>query len=244
MSADLTHADHWVFDLDNTLYPAECDLFAQIDVRMTEFVSNALSLPSEEARRVQKQYYADHGTTLNGLMTVHGLDPAPFLEYVHDLDLSPVPLLIDLRHAIEALPGRKYVFTNGSRGHADRVVEKLGLTGAFDDHFGIEDTGYAPKPRIEAFDRFHERYGIDPEVAVMFEDMPRNLKTAHDLGYTTVLVHSDKDWSHEPENARPAGANHAADHIHYLTDCLTSFLKAARTAKPSKADQKHQERPK
>ncbi len=236
MSADLRHVDYWVFDLDNTLYPAECDLFAQIDARMTEFVSGALSLPALEARKVQKQYYAEHGTTLNGLMSVHGLDPAPFLEYVHDIDLTPIPTLLELRKAIEVLPGKKYVFTNGSRGHADRVVEKLGLTGSFDDHFGIEDTGYHPKPRQIAFDKFHDRFGIEPTSSVMFEDLPRNLKTAHDLGYTTVLVHSDKDWSHEPEEARPAGANHAADHIHYLTDCLTTFLKAAQTANPANKD--------
>lgn len=236
MSADLKHIDHWVFDLDNTLYPAECDLFAQIDQRMTEFVSRTLALPADEARRVQKKYYADHGTTLNGLMKMHDMHPADFLEYVHDIDLSPVPHLADLRTAIDVLPGKKYVFTNGSRGHADRVVEKLGLTGVFDDHFGIEDTDYKPKPEAEAFDRFHSRYGIDPAISVMFEDMPRNLKTAHDLGYTTVLVHSDKDWSHEPETARPAGANHTADHIHYLTDCLTTFLKTAQTANLSKSE--------
>ena len=236
MSADLTHVDHWVFDLDNTLYPAECDLFAQIDVRMTEFVAKALDLPKEDARRIQKQYYAEDGTTLNGLMAMHKLDPGPFLDYVHDIDLTPIPLMEGLKGAIEALPGKKYVFTNGSRGHADRVVEKLGLTGLFHDHFGIENTAYQPKPSRTAFDRFHETHEIDPYASVMFEDLSRNLKTAHELGYTTVLVHSDKDWSHEPAEARPAGANHAADHIHYLTDCLTSFLKAAQTANPAKTD--------
>lgn len=229
MSADLARIDHWVFDLDNTLYPAECDLFAQIDVRMTAFVAEALSLPLDRARQLQKQYYADHGTTLNGLMKQHGLDPAPFLEYVHDIDLSVVPTLADLRKAIDNLPGKKFVFTNGSRGHADRVVEKLGLTGAFDGHFAIEDTSYLPKPQKPAFDAFHNAFGIDPVDAVMFEDMPRNLKTAHDMGYTTVLVHSDKDWSHEPEGARPASSKCGDDHIHYLTDCLTTFLKTAQT---------------
>ena len=232
MTADLTHVEHWVFDLDNTLYPAECDLFAQIDYKMTAFVSEMLSLPPVEARRIQKQYYAEHGTTLNGLMTVHGLDPAHFLEYVHDIDLTPVPFLAGLRTAIDALPGEKYVFTNGSRGHADRVVEKLGLTGAFDAHFAIEDTQYEPKPRKIAFDRFHDRFGIDPKTSVMFEDLSRNLKAAHSLGYTTVLVHSDKDWSHEPEGARPGGAGDQDDHIHFLTDCLTTFLKTARKAVP------------
>ena len=80
----------WVFDLDNTLYPAECDLFAQIDVRMSEYVARALSIDVEAARITQKQYLVEHGTTLNGLMTVNGLDPGPYLDYVHDIDLSPV----------------------------------------------------------------------------------------------------------------------------------------------------------
>ncbi|OUY01020.1 MAG: pyrimidine 5'-nucleotidase [Hyphomonadaceae bacterium TMED5] len=228
MSADLKHADQWVFDLDNTLYPAECDLFAQIDVRMTQFVSQALKLPEDEARRLQKQYYAEHGTTLNGMMQIHGVDPAPYLDFVHDIDLTPIPELLDLRDAVRDLPGRKYIFTNGSKKHADRVVTKLGLDGLFDGYFGIEDAGYEPKPRRSAFDKLHARFDIKPQSAVMFEDLSRNLKTAHDLGYTTVLVHSDKDWSHEPEGARPAGAGDAADHIHHLTDCLTTFLKTAQ----------------
>lgn len=232
MSADLSHANQWVFDLDNTLYPAECDLFAQIDVRMTRFVADTLKLPDDEARRLQKKYYAEHGTTLNGMMSVHGIDPMPYLDFVHDIDLTPIPELKELRSAIQDLPGRKIVFTNGSQKHADRVVEKLGLTGVFDGYFGIEDAGFLPKPERVAFDRMHERFSITPDEAVMFEDLPRNLKTAYDMGYTTVLVHSEKDWSHEPEGARPAGAHDAADHIHHLTDCLTTFLKAAKTSKP------------
>ena len=229
MSADLSHVDYWVFDLDNTLYPAECDLFAQIDQRMTSFVAEYLSLSRDDARKIQKEYYATHGTTLNGLMLNHNMDPADFLHFVHDIDLAVVPELLDLRKAIENLPGKSFVFTNGSRGHADRVVEKLGLTGAFEGHFGIEDADYLPKPNQPAFDRFHNQFGIEPKSSIMFEDLPRNLKTAHDMGYTTVLVHSEKDWSHEPENARPAAKNDDAEYIHYLTDCITSFLKAAET---------------
>lgn len=232
MSADLRHVKHWVFDLDNTLYPAECDLFAQIDVRLNQFVADTLSLPLDEARIIQKKYYAEHGTTLNGLMDLHNLDPGPFLDYVHDIDLSPIPPMEGLVTAIAALPGTKYVFTNGSRGHADRVVEKMGLTGLFDGHFGIEDAGYHPKPRRIAFDRLHDMFAINPTDAVMFEDLSRNLKTAHDFGYTTVLVHSEKDWSHEPVSARPASSGNTDDHIHFLTDCLTTFLSTARKAVP------------
>ena len=173
MSADLTHVDQWVFDLDNTLYPAECDLFAEIDARMTRFVADALSLPLNDAMALQKQYYVDHGTTLKGLMSIHGLEPGPFLDYVHDIDLSAIEATEQLHKAIADLPGRKYVFTNGSRGHADRVVERLGLTSLFDGHFGIEDAGYQPKPARFAFERLHDTFDIDPGRAVMFEDMSR-----------------------------------------------------------------------
>lgn len=215
----------WVFDLDNTLYPAACDLFAEIDTRMTEFVAQALSLDTPAARALQKRYYAEHGTTLNGLMTVHGLEPDAFLDYVHDIDLSPVPHAPELRAAIEALPGRKFVYTNGSRGHAARVTEKMGLSGLFHGIHAIEDSRFTPKPKPEAFHAFTDRFGIDAQDGVFFEDLDRNLVTPHAMGFATVLVHSDKDWSHEPEHARPAKAgDDRAEHIHYETGDLTAFL--------------------
>ncbi|MEO0982520.1 MAG: pyrimidine 5'-nucleotidase [Pseudomonadota bacterium] len=225
MGARLKGAEDWVFDLDNTLYPAACDLFAQIDARMTDFVAKLLSVPPDEARAVQKKYYADHGTTLNGLMRNHGLQPADFLDYVHSIDLSVLPASPALKAAIERLPGRKFVFTNGSRGHAERVTAALGLEASFDGLFGIEDANYEPKPRRAAFDRFAARHKVAPARAVFFEDLSRNLETAHAAGYTTVLVHSEKDWSHEPAGARPAGpGDDFGDHVHYVTDDLTRFL--------------------
>ncbi|MEM9055778.1 MAG: HAD family hydrolase, partial [Pseudomonadota bacterium] len=128
----LKHRDIWVFDLDNTLYPAECDLFAEIDKRMTDFIARFLRLDRIEARKVQKQYYAEHGTTLNGLMSLHGMDPADFLAHVHEIDLSPLPRTPDLASALKDLPGQKYIYTNGSRRHAERVTDYMGLSGIFD----------------------------------------------------------------------------------------------------------------
>lgn len=228
----LDHIQDWVFDLDNTLYPAECDLFAEIDVRMTRFVSNMLKLDWDEARRLQKQYYAQYGTTLSGLMVVHGLDPAEFLNYVHEIDLSPLPDLPDLRASLEALPGRKFIYTNGSRRHAERVTEKMGLAHLFHDSFGIEEADYRPKPKSEAYEAFCQLHQVTPESAIFFEDLARNLKPAKSLGFTTVLVHSDKDWSHEPIEARPAGAGDAfgddgPQHIDYVTGDLAGFLGSA-----------------
>ncbi|HPE48080.1 MAG TPA: pyrimidine 5'-nucleotidase [Hyphomonas sp.] len=227
------HVDHWVFDLDNTLYPAECDLFAQIDVRMTDFVSRALGLGPAEARRVQKHYYATYGTTLAGLMHVNRIEPAEFLAHVHDIDLSPLPDLPALRAAIEALPGRKFVYTNGSRRHAERVTEKMRLDHLFDGSFGIEDGNYTPKPKQGSYDAFCELHAVEPKRAVFFEDLARNLLPAKDMGFTTVLVHSEKDWSHEPIEARPATLedilkDDGPDHIDYVTGDLAAFLEAAR----------------
>ncbi|MEO1027609.1 MAG: pyrimidine 5'-nucleotidase [Pseudomonadota bacterium] len=227
MPQELRQHQEWVFDLDNTLYPASFDLFAQIDVRMTEFVASTLSLSKEAARKIQKQYYAEYGTTLAGLMKEHNLKPNAFLDYVHDIDHSPLPSCDVFRARIEALPGRKFVFTNGSRGHAEGVTESMGLAGVFDGMFGIEDTGFQPKPSPAAFDRFTTTFDIDPVRAVFFEDLSRNLAPAKSIGFTTVLVHSDKDWSHEPADARPAGAQDGLDdHVDYATDDLQGFLES------------------
>ena len=226
----LLNRDTWVFDLDNTLYPAECDLFAEIDQRMTDFVARFLHLPRDEARATQKRYYAEHGTTLNGLMTLHGMDPLEFLAHVHEIDLSPLPTSPDLASAISALPGKKYVYTNGSRRHAARVTEYMGLAHVFDGHFAIEDSQYTPKPAQSSYDAFCERFGISPQSAVFFEDLSRNLAPAHAMGFATVMVHSEKDWSHEPEAIRPAGiGDDQPGHIDYVTGNLTQFLQALRS---------------
>jgi len=222
---DLAHVSEWVFDLDNTLYPAACDLFAQIDVRMTEFVANYLNLSDEEAHALQKFYYAEHGTTLNGLMLNNGLEPTEFLDYVHDIDLTPVLHSEELAAAITALPGRKIVYTNGSRGHAERVTKKLGLEGLFDGMFGIEDSGFKPKPQQDSFDSFIAAHMVEPKRAAFFEDLARNLVPAFNMGFTTILVRSDHDWSHEPEAIRPAGnGDDQPAFVDYVTDDLTAFL--------------------
>lgn len=221
----LKSRDVWVFDLDNTLYPAECDLFAEIDQRMTDFVARFLRLERTEARAVQKQYYAEHGTTLNGLMSLHGMDPADFLAHVHEIDLTPLPQSPDLRAALDALPGKKYVYTNGSRRHAERVTDYMGLADLFDGSFAIEDSNYTPKPNQSSYDAFLDRFALDPNRAVFFEDLARNLAPAHAMGFSTVLVHSEKDWSHEPESARPAASgDDRPAHIDYVTGNLTAFL--------------------
>jgi putative hydrolase of the HAD superfamily len=213
----------WIFDLDNTLYPAECNLFAQVDQRMGEFISRYLGVPFEYARHLQKTYYRQFGTTLSGLMQVHHLDPQPFLDYVHDLDLSVVREHPELAAAIQRLPGRKLIFTNGSRGHAERVAGKLGVLHLFEGIFDICDSEFVPKPNPACYDKFLKAHGVEAGVSAMFEDMPHNLEAPHVLGMTTVLVRSDCNHDH-PVQQMIRGWVEPPAHVHHMTHDLTAFL--------------------
>jgi putative hydrolase of the HAD superfamily len=214
----------WIFDLDNTLYPARCNLFAEVDMRMGAFIAQYLGVPLPYARHLQKSYYRQFGTTLSGLMQVHKLNPQPFLDYVHDIDLSPVPEAPELAAAIAALPGRKLIFTNGSRRHAERVAEKLGVLHLFEDICDIAACGFVAKPEPDAFNRMVNRHGVEPQLAAMFEDLPHNLEAPHALGTTTVLVHSE--YPDHPVQLQMRTWTELPAHIHYTTDDLTGFLAA------------------
>ncbi|MEE9347319.1 MAG: pyrimidine 5'-nucleotidase [Robiginitomaculum sp.] len=213
----------WIFDLDNTLYRADVAFFSQIDRKMTQFISRYLALGHDEARLLQKQYLVEYGTSLSGLMAVNGMDPAEFLDFVHDVDVSMLAPNPDLRRAIDALPGRKFIYTNGSRGHAKNVATHLNLFDLFDGSFGIEDSHYTPKPKRAAYDMFCESYNIEPRRAMFFEDSARNLLAPHAMGMATLLVTSDMDWGHEPEAVRPQ-AQSAEPHIDVVTSDLTRWL--------------------
>jgi len=203
------HIRTWVFDLDNTLYPSSARLFDQIEVKMTGWVMQSLGVARDEANRLRLQYWQQYGTTLAGLMAEHGADPGPYLNEVHDIDLSglaPDPVLAD---AVRTLPGRRIVYTNGSASYAERVVDARGLSGIFDAVYGVEQAGFRPKPERAAFEQVMAADGSVPERAAMFEDDARNLAAPHQMGMRTVHV------SETPE---------AADHIHYHTDDLGGFL--------------------
>lgn len=223
------HVDTWVFDLDNTLYPAECDLFSQIDKRMGAFIARAFDLPLEEAHALRRRYYVEHGTTLAGLVRLHGVSPNEFLDYVHDIDLGAVAPAPDLGAAIDALPGRKFVFTNGSRGHAEAVAGKLGVLDRFEDIFDIHALEYVnPKPSREAFDRFLKAHGIAAPRAAMFDDLPHNLETAHAVGMTTVWI--DCRATGRPEHLTNEDWTALPAHIHHHTEALAPFLTAIGAA--------------
>jgi putative hydrolase of the HAD superfamily len=224
---DFTHIDAWVFDLDNTLYPPSCNLFEQIDVKMRAFITELLQVDGEEAYRLQKQYYREHGTTLAGLMKRHGIKPEKFLNFVHDIDVSVIPANEALANALQRLPGRRLVFTNGTVVHAKRVLDQIGIHDHVEDIFDIVHADFVPKPNLETFERFVAKHDIDPKRAAMFEDLDRNLAPAHALGMTTVLVrasegHADpavRGWGEVPADAA---------HVHFRTGDLASFLTTLR----------------
>jgi putative hydrolase of the HAD superfamily len=219
----------WIFDLDNTLYPAECDLFAEVDRRMGEYVAQFLGVPFPYARHLQKSYYRQFGTTLSGMMKVHRMEPHGFLDYVHDIDLTPVNPMPALAAAIERLPGRKLIYTNGSRRHAERVAGKLGVLHLFEDIFDIVASDFVPKPEREPYEKFLVRHGVEPRAAAMFEDMPHNLEVPHDLGMTTVLVHSS--YVDHPVQLRIRNWTTPPPHIHHMTRDLTGFLETIPAAR-------------
>lgn len=217
----------WVFDLDNTLYPAQHDLWTQLDARMRDYVANFLGVTPEEAFVVQKDYYRRYGTSLRGLMIEHGLDPAPFLEHVHDVDLSGLAPSPRLAAALEQLPGTKLVYTNGSERHAMNVLAQLGLDGHFAAIHDIVAAEFHPKPTEEAYLRFLRAHGVAPERAAMFEDLARNLEVPHRLGMTTVLV-VPPDEGMETRNSWEFEGREA-DYIDHTTHDLAAFLEGLGT---------------
>jgi len=229
---DFAGISDWVFDLDNTLYPAACNLFFEIDSKMTQFIEGLLDLPYEAARKIQKGLYVEHGTTLAGLMIDHKVDPHDFMDYVHDIDLSKLSPDPALRAALTALPGRKLVHTNGSVKHAENVLGALGLDGVMDELFDVEMGNWSPKPQESNYQLFRKRFDVDPTKAAMFEDMVVNLEVPHALGMRTVLITSDAEWlADEPAEKRPGAGHENADHIHHVTPDLTAFLQALTTDK-------------
>lgn len=214
----------WVFDLDNTLYPASQNLFAQIDKRMTAFIGEALNVKRDEAFRLQKQFLGEYGTTLAGLMNKHGMSPGPFLDFVHDIDVSVLPQDTQLAAAIDALPGPKFIFTNGTVAHAENVASQLGIAHLFDDIFDIVAANYIPKPNPEVYPTMLERFGLTAHETAFFEDMARNLGPAHDMGMTTVLVKENGIDNLQAMNMPEQYRQEETAHIHYATDNLSGFL--------------------
>ena len=226
-----SHVDTWVFDLDNTLYPHDLNLWQQIDERIREYVAQYLKVGKEEAFRVQKDFYTRHGTTMNGLMREHGMSPDDYLAFVHQIDHSPLEPNAALGAAIEQLPGRKLILTNGTRAHADAVMKRLDIHHHFEDVFDIIAAELEPKPSLRTYERFLEQHGVDPQKSAMFEDLARNLEAPHGLGMTTVLVVPAVGREVIREGWELLGRD--AAYVDHVTDDLAGFLAAIRASSAS-----------
>ena len=211
----LKNFDNWIFDLDNTLYPVTANLFDQIDRRMCGYIAKFLNVEEAEAYKIQKRYFREHGTSLKGMMENHKMDPTPYLDYVHQIDLSVISPDDQMEKALDKLPGKKIVFTNASFVYAENVLNRLGISHQFEDIFDITAANFLPKPDPIVYRQVVKKYDINPERAVMVEDIARNLRPAADLGMKTVWVKTDRAWAHaDMEKINPD----------FTTDNLTHWL--------------------
>jgi putative hydrolase of the HAD superfamily len=215
------HVDTWVFDLDNTLYPHESRVWPQVDERITLYIADKFGLDGLSARALQKYFYHRYGTTLRALIEGYDIDPYEFLDFAHDIDHSAIDLNPLLGRAIERLPGRKLILTNGSRKHAENVAMKLGIFDHFEDVFDIAAAGFTPKPERRAYEIFLDKHAVDPGRSAMFEDIAKNLVVPHDLGMTTVLV-IPKTIDPFRESFEQEAVQ--APHIDHITNDLAGFL--------------------
>lgn len=223
----LAHISDWIFDLDNTLYPRECNLFEQIGVRINAYIMEVTGLDRDAAHLLQKQYYRDFGTSLNGLMQKHDVDPKHYLQTVHAIDYTSVPAHPVLVETLAALPGRKFILTNGDVAHARAVLARLGADQLFEVIYDIEAMGYAPKPARSAYEGFMGTYGIDPRHAAMFDDLDKNLVVPHELGMTTVQIIAGQNYVNDQIEPWELASSHGP-HIHHMTSDLAEFLRACR----------------
>ena len=219
MPPQLSHIRAWIFDLDNTLYPASADLFGLMDKRMTAYVARTLGIDDmAEAFRIQKGYFQQHGTTMAGLMAEHAIDPHHYLADVHDIDLSVLAEDARLARLIARLPGRKLIFTNGDEPYARKVLARLGLSETFEAIHDIHASAYKPKPHEASYASMIAGLGVDPTQSVFVEDMARNLAPAKALGMTTVWLDNGSEQGHD------ADRSYVDHHITDLADWLHSLL--------------------
>jgi putative hydrolase of the HAD superfamily len=213
---ELAKIRYWLFDLDNTLYSGDTKVFDQVDKKMSRFISEKLNVSIEEAKKIQKNYFHEYNTTLNGMIKNHKIDADEFLKFVHDVDLSFLKEDMPLKKEITKLNGKKIIFTNGSKAHAANVTKKIGIDMLFDAVFDIVESDFIPKPSIEPYKKIIEKYKIEPQYSIFIEDIARNLKPAHELGMKTVWIKNNEPWA-----AKFSDSNF----INYKTDNLAKFLK-------------------
>ena len=207
---------YWLFDLDNTLYSAKTKVFDQVEKRMTQYVSNKLDVSMDKAKKIQKDYFYEYNTTLNGLIKNHKIDANEFLEFVHDINIDFLKKDLKLSEELKKLGGKKMIFTNGPKKHALNITQKIGIDQHFVDIFDIIDSNFIPKPNMEPYKKLIEKHKIDPNLCVFVEDIARNLKPAYEMGMTTVWIENDEPWARKFSDD---------NFINYKTDNLSEFLK-------------------
>ena len=213
---DLQLIKFWIFDLDNTLYSGNTKVFEQVDKKMTEYISKKLKVDKEEAKKIQKKYFHEYNTTLNGMIKNHKINANEFLEFVHDINIDFLQKDTNLAKEIEKLDGIKIIFTNGSRKHALNVTKRLGVDQLFDDIFDIVDCDFIPKPLMEPYKKLVKKHKIDPKLCVLVEDIARNLKPAYEMGMKTVWIENNEPWASKFANS---------NFVNYRTNNLPEFLK-------------------
>ena len=213
---------YWIFDLDNTLYSGKTKVFEQVDKRMSKYISDKLDVTEEEAKKIQKNYFYEYNTTLNGMIKNHKIDPDEFLEFVHDINIDFLQKDPELEKEIKKLNGKKIIFTNGSRKHALNVTRRIGIDQLFDDIFDIVDCNFIPKPSMEPYKKLVEKHKIDPKLCVFVEDIARNLKPAYEMGMKTVWIENEEPWASKFSDS---------NFINYRTNNLSEFLKKINLAK-------------
>ena len=213
---ELLNIRHWIFDLDNTLYSATTNVFGKIDKKMCEFIMENLNVSKQEALKIKNDYFHNHGTTLNGLMKKHDIDAHHFLEFVHDIDYNFLNKNPELNNEIAKLPGEKIIFTNGSKKHAERVIERLGVEENFQKIFDIVDCDFIPKPEVEPYEKLVKTYNINCKNSIFIEDIAKNLEPAHNMGMKTAWIENDDPYCKKGFDG---------NHVHYTVKNLTEFLK-------------------
>ena len=207
---------YWIFDLDNTLYSGKTKVFEQVDKKMSKYISEKLNTSIEEARKIQKSYFYEYNTTLNGMIKNHKIDANEFLDFVHDINIDFLEKDTKLSEELGKLNGKKIIFTNGSKKHAMNVTKRIGIDQHFDDIFDIVESDFIPKPAIEPYNKLVKKHKIDPNLCVLVEDIARNLKPAYEIGMKTVWIENDEPWAKKFSDE---------NFVNFKTNDLSEFLK-------------------
>ena len=212
---ELTEIKYWIFDLDNTLYSGQTKVFSEVDKKMSSFISEKFNVDLIEAKKIQKEYFYEYGTTLSGLMKKQNVNPNEFLEFVHDIDISWLPKDNFLREELIKIQEKKYIFSNGSHAHIENVTNQLGISDLFDGAFDITDANFIPKPHLDPYIKLIEKFKLKPKQSILIEDIAHNLEQAKKLGMKTCWLENDEAFAKKDADK---------SYIDYKINNLPSFL--------------------